>query len=429
MMNAKIYLLILFASSVLLGGDINRLSNVVVFTEAPEIQEVYDIFDSLLVFSDQLYQAKKIAVIRNNNPEFSDETWPPGTWGRGYFSKDVEYYPEKYFSERYATWINNERACNPLVREIGRRIMGYIHEYRNRSHASPDQIKAAIQYLIDSQLADGGYIWWFKRKGKYDVEGEPNTTENLYTSSIALRAMCEGHAFLNSSIVNDSTKNSALISAITSCADYISDYPSLYVGYPNGKFLAVWGLIGAFKVTGNHAYLKTSIKIAFDSDIVQRDDGSWVTPDFTEPYHDANIFYHGMTLRGLAELYSVLKDNDMRQVLKEKIVRSINHIIDYNGKKNTRFDYSWDGAYASEHASLDIKNPGRGMILLGGLILTKSYVDFGSEDKLNLDYLINYTINGMVYIGKNSDYYKYADADIAIHNIGMYLGFAGYIGR
>jgi len=428
-MKAKICILVFLCNGLLLSSDIHELSKTSAFSRAPEINAVYEVYDSLLALSNKLYRSNKIALIRDEGPVFASETWPPGTWGRGYYTKDIEYYPKEYFTEKYAQWINNERACNPLIREIGRRIMGYIHEYRSSSHSSLSQIKSAIQYLVDNQTANGGYIWWFKRTGKYEIQGEPNTTGNLYTTSIALRALCEGYEFLNSSLINDPEINMALIAAIRKSADYIVSYPDLDVNYPNGKLLAVWGLTGAFKITGDNTYFNKSVSLVFGSELKQREDGSFITPDRRESYHDANIFYHGMNLRGLAELYSVLKDNDQRRQLREMIVKSINHIIDYNGGDETRLNDSWDGAYNSEHARFEKGSAVRGMILLGGLILTRRYVDFETGDKVSLDHLINYTINGMVYIGRKSAYYKYADADIAIHNIGMYLEFAGYTSR
>lgn len=60
-------------------------------------------------------------------------------------------------------------------------------------------------------------------------------------------------------------------------------------------------------------------------------DASTTLAQECQKWHDSQLDYHSIITTGLAHLYNILEDGDLRIQAKTHLIASINHIIDYNG--------------------------------------------------------------------------------------------------
>ena len=451
------------------GQLIHTLPNQSIFLFPPDTNDIYSAFDVQHELSEILYAAGKIeAPIDSVYPPAISSTdfWAEGSWGRGYYTQIVEYQPGNEIF-RYNQWYsfedNNDNikywACHPLIKDTGRRLIGYINAIKN-VHYPADydnlgvKIKDGIEYLLNvEQNSNGSFNWYPYRESDESTENS-GVQENVYPTSIALRALYDGHIFLNN-VMNDPSLNVQITEGINAASSFLInlgyDNPAHGHGNINNKYHAVWGLVGAYKLTGNTTYYDTAKAIAESSFGYQRVDGSWETPVSvqTEPcienvtykkWHDARIYYHGMILRGLSELYSIVEnDGNFKNQLKERIVRSINHVIDYNeippdsGAPNSRL-YSPIGIHdgrvfiihrdeINKDCDPVVGNKGIDGQILNGLVSTRNNVDFNNEDTERLDQLINYIANGMANWINNVSYTKRVwHSDQKLMGLGKYIG-------
>ena len=467
----KIILFFFVVISTNYGQFIHSLPNQAIFQFPPDTNEVYSAFNIQHELSEILYAAGKIeAPIDSVYPPILSTTdfWSEGSWGRGYYTQIVEYQPgnedfryEQWYSPIDTTENGNIRyaACYPLIRDTGRRLIGYINAIKNVHYPTDfdnldQKIKDGIEHLLNVEQNSNGSFNWYRYRASQDNTENSGVQENVYPTSIALRALCEGFSFINDEM-NDASLNVQIINGIESASTWLIDYNLDIPGYNHGninmKYHAVWGLVGAYKITGNTTYYNTAKAIALTSFDYQRDDGSWETPisDQTEPcienitykkWHDTRIYYHGMILRGLSELYSIVEnDGNFKNQLKERIVRSINHVIDYNGvppdsdAPNSRL-YSPNGIHdgrvfiihrdeVDKDCDPVIGNKGIDGQILNGLVSTRNHVGFNNEDTERLDQLINYIANGMANWINNVSYTKRVwHSDQKLMGLGKYIG-------
>ncbi len=456
----SLFMIILFCFSFKLIGQnlIHDLPSDDVFTTDPDINDVKAAFNILDTFSENLYEAAPIVAIHNTHVDFSidpNDNWPPGTWGRGFYTQFVEYRDND--CTKYKQWFDDIWSCIPLTRHTARRIIGYAHACYNPEYASSVDlfkiyVKQGLDYLIEEQQTNGEFFNYWERKDKYDPS-HGGTKNNEYSSYIALRAMTDGYELLNSDLVNDNTLNNSLINSINLTCAYLEgiEYTLTVTANTNNRFFAVWALIGAYKVTGNLDYYEYARKIADIALSYQRsssdpegDDGSWKSRFTTDPdyvWHDSNSAYHGIILRGLAELYSEIPDSDQtfKNKTKNSIIKSINHIIDYNGVVGTPesrlFDNSgdYDGRVWLYHRS-DNTYYGyptnyslKGDFIIQSLLWVRNNMYFSNEDNLRIDQLINGVVKGLIAVVKNVsgdfDSRQYESCEVSLHSLGLYLDY------
>ncbi len=260
-----------------IGQEIHDLPNQAVFLFPPDTNNIYSAFEVQHDLSESLYSVGKIVEpIPDSFPPTISSTdfWPEGSWGRGYYTFFVEYHPESTIS-KYNTWYNGKWGCYPLIRDVGRRIIGYVNAMKN-THYPTDyenlgvKVKDGIEYLLSEQSNNGGFNWYPFRESFTGTENS-DVEENVYPTSIALRALCEGYDFLNE-VLNDPTLNIQIINGIEIASTWLIDYNLDIPGYNHGninmKYHAVWGLVGAYKITGNTTYYNTAKAIALTLDLV-----------------------------------------------------------------------------------------------------------------------------------------------------------------
>ena len=326
-------------------------------------QQVEEAFNKYHEFSNDLYMAKKLKttinpeVVENihqwNESMLSTERWPEGSWGKGHFSAELENRraDQRYRHEDFNYWFNvtnNEskfRGAHPRYFDSSRRLIGYIRKYQSGDQQAEyiTKIKAAINYLIAEQITTpgpqfGGYRLDFSRLSQTNTTPFPENAE-IITTCTNLVALTEGYTFLND--LNDSSLNTALLKSMKLAGDFLlSSYADVqYSIQPiNGEFWAAWSLSCLYEVTRDKGYLAKSITLVKEHIVTnpkQRQDGSWKSKlDETDNYvwHDSEAGYHGIILRGIAKLYNTLPESyTFRTTLKQSMINSINHIIDYNG--------------------------------------------------------------------------------------------------
>ena len=395
-------------------------------------QTINDNFKRLHEFSERIYTARKLKPIINATPGdhlFSNERWPLGTWGNGYFSESIHHrkYPQPNIYTNWNTYtipnpdpnilcksggwydcFKNKHedgevsylSSHPLIWHTGRRILAYIHAYKHSESAIYlSRIKEGLQYLIDEQNESGGYNWYLTRVNQNSTANY-KVKENFIHGSAAIRSLSEGYSFLNS--IGDYSMNSELWSAINKGGEYltlnklevINDYQPI-----NGRSWYVWALIGVYKVTGKSAYLKNAEEVTIGYLDYQRNDGSWRTPQ-KDKWHDSFMQYHGIILRGLSELYSLTNDEVFKTNLRSAIINSINHVIDYNkeyGGKYTRLNTN--GFTNKYHRNDTIKSSTQlytASSFQQGLIHAKKSMNFSESDVLKVDQLIQGTLKALI---------------------------------
>ncbi|MCA9581831.1 MAG: VCBS repeat-containing protein [Myxococcales bacterium] len=114
----------------------------------------------------------------------------------------------------------------------------------------------------------------------------------------------------------------------------------------NYRALALWGLASAYRVKPEprtHRVIEEVVRSLVETGCsgyagaaqgCQREDGSWISEGSSGVglWHDAEINYHSITTRGLVSAYGALEpESPMRAPLRRAVIRSLRHIIDYNG--------------------------------------------------------------------------------------------------
>ncbi|MGH1388181.1 T9SS type A sorting domain-containing protein [Kordia sp.] len=151
-----------------------------------------------------------------------------------------------------------------------------------------------------------------------------------------------------------------------------------------------------------------------------------------ERWHDSESAYHSTMIEGLAYLYKNVSDTSLKTNTREKLIASINHIIDYNGKtlglEHNNFEnfIVGNGSYsqtrlssggrianhhretiASEYPAGEIKQTVTGTTLLRSLITAENVLkSYFSTDQASIDRL-DLIIRGVAFgitnnLGNNS---------------------------
>ncbi|MDY7009616.1 MAG: glycoside hydrolase family 127 protein [Planctomycetota bacterium] len=223
-----------------------------------------------------------------------------GSWGKGYGDR---FDPPVY---------------HPLVRDTARRVLGYIDAYHSTGEAIYKQrAREGLEYLLKVQRTDGQFIWWYGDPKKGTVGGG----SSLYVTGIPAAALIEGYKFF---------KDKKYLAAANKACDYICTVPDERGSHPrvfsvtnaNYNLFASWALAVNYEVTGNEYYLDRAQRFAWSAIYKQLPSGMW------SDEHNQKICYHGIIMRGLATLLSVMPENDAhRAQIQKATFKALNHFI------------------------------------------------------------------------------------------------------
>lgn len=330
-------------------------------------------FDKLHQYSNDIYRSQKIASISETSFKESTQRWDEGSWGRGYFSWFVDI-PEinnsgKSNENAYLNWYkangNKFWGAHPLIRDTARRIVAYIYQYRSGDKQSDykAKIERGLQYLVHQQTVNiskanfGSFVTWTNRPAKDQVNIDETMAPNfgtVYSTGLAVRALVEGHFFLEQEGWSDIVKKKDIELTVSRAADWlvkhtknydtgsIQKVPAKASGSPvNYRAFALWGLTSAYRMTQDLQYLNRAAEVYLENIAGYQDtDGAWYYNYASgEKFHDTAPGYMGITLRSLADLYDVIPENlinsnktpdltdDNIAQLKRQIILTIDHFM------------------------------------------------------------------------------------------------------
>ena len=331
----------------------------------------------------------------NTGPPFitgSGNYWPDGAWERGYES----LYSETYF-------VNEESSSagywgsHPLYRRTSRFGRGHIHLGAITGNSADLQAQRdAVDYLIDQQRSNGGYVYWRYRPNQYTGNYNDDILNNHtdpYPTAYALRMLAE-HV-----LSGDTYRIAETTAAIRAAADWLCCFSwKIYKDEgdegqnANNHGLAAWALSGAYKVTLDCKYRDevrfiTRNLINSQTTTPALREGLWETggqdvglvdgngDTIAYAWHDTRNYYHCFILRGLVEAFDITEDDDIyhKADLVSCINRAVNHVINYRFNPGDPMD----GGLRSYHTSV------------GGAILPSGYsysAGISSEPFLLLEY-------------------------------------------
>jgi hypothetical protein len=195
----------------------------------------------------------------------------------------------------------------PLVRFTSRRVIGYISAYR----ALGDDIyltraREGLEYLLAEQKPSGTFVWYHR-----SIRGIDNREDGLYETAIAGYALLEGYRLFG---------NPQYLHASEKAAKWEMDCP--ISRNTNYNMFAVWHLAALYRETNQQVYLECAIHKTKEGGIPgQLESGGW-------PGHNSWTWYHGIIIRGMAELHNILPENhSFRPELQSSLTAAINRLI------------------------------------------------------------------------------------------------------
>ena len=210
-----------------------------------------------------------------------------GTWGYG-----------------YADWPQYPKGCNhPLIRDAGRRILGYLDAYRaNGDTTYRNRAKDALDYLLrekqrwgDAQTDSSEFFYYWAN----DTTNSTGCAEksNSYPTAIASVALVEGYRVFPDSAHYIAAAESTTVYQIASCKH-------LWPKWKNANYLGfqAWHLSTLYVERDSSKYLDEAIDrclLIKDQQTVKDGSGFW-RGDKTQ------VWYHGITLRGLITTWAIV---------------------------------------------------------------------------------------------------------------------------
>jgi hypothetical protein len=196
----------------------------------------------------------------------------------------------------------------PLVRDSSRRAIGYLRAAQVESNPVYEaRARAALDYLVTQQNSDGHFTWW------NTPSGTDNAFDCQYVTGTAAAALAEGYR-----LYGDARYLAASAAAARWEADAEIGWNTNYV------LFGVWHLAKHYGITGEQQWLDAAVNKTTQAAFARQDsDGGWsegagAPSDLIG--HNKRIWYHGIILRGLIELYRVLPaDHFIRQQLHDSI--------------------------------------------------------------------------------------------------------------
>lgn len=371
----KFRLLIICLANFAFNSLFSQTEKIVDFPKGDILVKEYTKEDILQIekLSDDFSGLKKVESVSADYPDgklSETETWPEGTWGRGYHTwPNVKLYPKTDYGYYF--------ACHPMIRDISCFFRAHIYLYlKDNSLTTSERLaKAGIDYLLDAQIKKGKqkghYIWYLQRAGQEDLNmNPPINKEQPYETAYALVALCE---YYKSGIDYKRTETYEAILLSTAALEKIKWAKDHRVGNTNMKSLGVWCLKASYEVTESEDTYEKITEIAtlmLDAQNIDStsENGCWNTgsPENISGYmihHDTKIYYHMMNIRGLIEAFSVVPDSDkeFKWRLADAIKRAVNHVmlyrVDQKNPKNFKLRYlskTVDGQPTPDWYKLDL---------------------------------------------------------------------------
>lgn len=193
------------------------------------------------------------------------------------------------------------------LRNTSNRVIGYISGYKALGNETYKQRAIeGLEYLLRAQSEEGDFPWYYN-----SYYGVYNRDDGLFEAGIAGKAFIEGYKL---------TGDSRYLDASYKVARWEMDCPLS----PNNNYnmFSVWHLAAHYKATGDTAALESAIEKAKLGGMPgQMPSGGW-------PGHNSWMWYHGIIVRGLAELLRALPEgHSFAPELKSSLTAAINRVV------------------------------------------------------------------------------------------------------
>lgn len=193
------------------------------------------------------------------------------------------------------------------IRQTSNRVLGYLAGYRALGREIYKQrALEGLEYLLKMQSADGDFPWF-----NNSYRGIYNRDDGLFEAGIAGRAFIEGYKL---------TRDKRFLDASRKVAQWEIDCPISQNN--NYNMFAVWHLVDHYRITRSKAALESAIeKTRLGGMPEQMPYGGW-------PGHNSWLWYHGIIVRGMADLCSVLPDDHpFKPELKASLTAALNRAL------------------------------------------------------------------------------------------------------
>ncbi|WP_025665156.1 FG-GAP repeat domain-containing protein [Aquimarina megaterium] len=390
----KITLLVfLFLFATIKAQEIENLPTGLVTIDSQDEVRIDQLIKRIHLFLESVHNPTKISSINQSGVTFGSATWGEGSWGNGYFATSIDLPNFNGQNPNYSGWYTGSKindtivdypSCRPMIREIGRTIVGYINLYGtgtlNDDVLIYNRILKGTKYLIDEQQTSGidvGSFWsWRSRPGQTipnsggQNESGYNNRAEQFEAGYAMEALTKAYLLFKKHGINTNDfQLDKILTAIKNLGNWFIIYglehhkynrdnsciKKSYTRNTNQLSNSIWGLVNAYKVTKESKYLDAAIQVYEESiDFHQEEDGAWVYSRCdagvinSKQFHDSQGHYTGSILRNLILLYDELfcehpsiianvqyaKDN-----LRHRILLTINHFL----KENMSLDLNNNG--------------------------------------------------------------------------------------
>lgn len=194
----------------------------------------------------------------------------------------------------------------PSIRTTSRRVIGYLGAYAvTGKEIYKTRAWEGLLHLLEEQYPSGEFNWY-----RGSTVGVQNRDDGLYEAGIAGVAFLEGYRTFG---------QERFLLASARAADWALECPTSW-NY-NYNMFSVWHLSRHYSVTGDKRYFDGAVEKVLTTLAEQKPNGRWEG-------HNSWIWYHGIILRGLAELYSVLPEShELKERVRECIIRAVNRLI------------------------------------------------------------------------------------------------------
>ncbi len=193
------------------------------------------------------------------------------------------------------------------IRHTSRRVIAYLC-----AHAATEErsylrrAKEGLEFLLQEQRSAGNFLWTH-----HSHEGWDRLDHCYYDTGIAGRAFVYGAKILGDPRYLEASKRAA---------DWAIPFPIS----PNNNYnlFAVWHLAAHYRMTRDPACLEAAIHKTREGGFPEQlPGGGW-------PGHNSWIWYHGIILRGMAELLDVLPEgHPFIPELQASLIAGFNRII------------------------------------------------------------------------------------------------------
>jgi len=296
-----------------------------------------------------------------------------------------DYYHQRSecIYEGNGTWAALEtNLSHPLVRDSSRRAIGYMRASQVENNPVYEQrARAALDYLVAQQNSDGHFTWW------NTPSGTDNEFDCQYVTGTAAAALAEGYR-----LYDDAKYLAASAAAARWEAQAEIGWNTNYV------LFGVWHLAKHYGITGEQQWLDAAVNKAIQAAFARQDtDGGWsegagVPPDLIG--HNKRIWYHGIILRGLIELYRVLPvDHSIRRQLRDSIQAGVQRA------------FSMQQASGEIAVGSGVPNEHRNAFILDALLMAYHDVGIDTRDAVRgiMQYRMDFSRQPYQVVGFNID--------------------------